>query len=836
MLRRRRAIPVPRLPARIRIARLDISSGVVLSIALALVVNVLLITGYFWSHGGQTTHVRVEANGHEFTTFIDGKRTISTDFIAAPANGGIVLTLTDDDRVASRPSPRGVDSVRVTDLHTGATLFQDNFDADPRLSGWISVRNNFAIRGGVLDVLTAINHENATGQLFLPNDGWTDYAVDVVFRNLESGGISVRAKDEKNGMTFDFRPFRHLDQNLSLVQNNAAIKSVNGPAIELPRSQPIKAMLAMTLSFYPYALLFALIAVGIVAWLQYVPQPKIPDRLRRIAVANAWLPAELIAVFAFVTTLYLNYSYLSHMPHIPDSVAYIFQAKILAAGHFAAPKPQPNDAFNFFQPPFIIISGNKWASIYPFGHPIILAVGQLLHAMWLMPPLLGAGSVAMIFAVGRKLYGVRTGILASLLLATSPFFLMNASSFMSHNTAVFYLLASLLFLIVLNKRKIPAGIAAGLFFGLIFNTRPLTGVALVPPFAVYLLARLATSDHRAWELKRGAGFIVGGVVMIVLFWIYNYGTTGHAFSGGYQASGNLGEQVGFGGNHSVAAGIENEQTQLTFLIPVLNGWPSYVGLMFVLLPFILGSRNGNDWFLLLAAAFVMGAWTLYASNGVAFGPRYWYESIPLLMLLAARGADLGAQRIAEGTARIRARFDGHERPLPWASYAVVYLLVLSLCGSSIWGWLLGRHASWTVFGMPETAQDMRKFNFTDDRLVTLVDDAKLHNSLVLVDECAAWYCYGSLFWRNTPTLDGNVVYARNLEKDIPALVAAYPDRQVYVADYAAQTLAPFNIAGQNADLEHAPVAHDIPVPPTATPSPMPTAISQPRPTPTTPGE
>jgi hypothetical protein len=70
---------------------------------------------------------------------------------------------------------------------------------------------------------------------------------------------------------------------------------------------------------------------------------------------------------------------------------------------------------------------------------------------------------------------------------------------------------------------------------------------------------------------------------------------------------------------------------------VLNGWPLYVGLMFVVLPFVLATRQRWDWFL---SSPLSSRWACTSSIGHGFmhGPRYWYVVSPLLALLAARGA------------------------------------------------------------------------------------------------------------------------------------------------------------------------------------------------------
>ncbi|MEK7326100.1 MAG: glycosyltransferase family 39 protein, partial [Chloroflexota bacterium] len=330
------------------------------------------------------------------------------------------------------------------------------------------------------------------------------------------------------------------------------------------------------------------------------------------------------------------------MPHIPDEVSYIFQAKVLSSGRLAAPPPPVPESFDFFFPSLIVTSHGKFASIYPFGHPLVLALGVRVGAVWLIPPLLGAACVTLMFAIGRRVYNARTALLAALMMAASPFFLMNASSFMSHNTAVFYILASLLFLACARKRPVLYPVISGVFFGLVFNTRPLTATALALPFGAMLLSLLLPRGQRASGAKQIGAFVLGGLLMLGAYWLYNLGTNG-TLQGGYEAGGDVGQVVGFGGQNTVANGMQNDLTQLAFFSLVLNGWPRYIGLMFVLLPFILGTRRTWDWFMLACAVSVMGVYTLYLENGVAYGPRYWYESIPFLMILAARGAERAAE-------------------------------------------------------------------------------------------------------------------------------------------------------------------------------------------------
>jgi hypothetical protein len=72
----------------------------------------------------------------------------------------------------------------------------------------------------------------------------------------------------------------------------------------------------------------------------------------------------------------------------------------------------------------------------------------------------------------------------------------------------------------------------------------------------------------------------------------------------------------------------------------------------------------------------------------------------------------------------------------------------------------------------------------DDRIHQLVEEQDLHNALVLVDPCGNnFVCYGGVFWRNNWSLDGDVVYARDIRDRRLEIIGAYPGRSVWLGSY-----------------------------------------------------
>jgi hypothetical protein len=797
--------PGQQLPERLRAARL----GIGITFAIFLGINLLLIAAYIWSRGGQTTQVTIEANGDQFVAQIDG-RVIDTTRLPGPEQGGVVVLLSNTGSVPSLPQPRGLDSIRITDTVTGKTLFEDDFTSGPS-SDWTIGGTPF-VRSGVLGSRGDLS-------LALLNRDWRNYVVDATFRNVPSGAIIVRAQSVETGVYYGFRSFRDNANNFAVLENNNSTQSSAGTPIELKQTETIKSLLAMVLHPYPYVFVLLAAAFIIVLGLQLLPTFAPPAAISGLSGPLALAAAAGLAVFGFALTLFLNYSYGSHMPHVPDELSYLFQAKLLASARLTAPLPRVQDAFDYFQPPLIVATSGHWAGSYPFGHPLLLSLGIKMRAVWLIPPIVGALSVLLTFAIGRKVYNARVGVLAALLFVASPFYLMTASNLMSHNTAAFYLLGSLACIAYAERRPVLLGVLGGLSFGLLFNTQPLTAVSLLAPFGLLLGSELVFANRRVVGRKVLASFVAGGLVMLAAYFLHNYGTTGDPFT--TVLSETSSKLVGFRGGNSAALGIQNQQTQMAFLLLVLNGWPIYIGLMFVLLPFLLATRRRWDWFLLISSVCAMGVYVLFAGNGIMHGPRYWYVASPLLILLSARGAERAGEVLSDIASRARQIvIPAHPGPT-WAGALLVYASIAVLAGTSAYSWLRDRNTAWSDPFVPANASDLRSFNSVDDRLLKLVRAAHLHNALVLVqNDCNGWQCYGSVFWRNNPTLDGDIVYAKDIPDRRAGLFAAYPNRFVYYAHYDSPTY--LSVYGSSIPLvpssaPTAPRARDL-----ALPSPTPT--------------
>jgi hypothetical protein len=795
-------------------------------LAAVVLINLVLLGAYLWSRGGQTTHVRLIANGDTFEAYVDGRLTVSQTVPDAPERGGLILTVENTSNVSSLPQPRGLDSVSVRDLSSRTVLFQDEFDEfDDRT--WTLRTGRVQEEGGVL----AMNND---GSIALLDRQWTDVVVDVKLRNVTGASVAVRAEDAHSGISFGLRPFRHYDSSLSHVQDNRGLATFAGARVETARSETIKSLVEMTLRPYPIIGLFVVIGLAIALIIQALPVPSLAPMLRRSTPTAVFAGlAVLVAIGALGVSMFLMVAFLDRMPHDGDTVAYVFQAKIFASGHLVGSPPIP-EVFEYNIPSFFPVTDGNWASVYPFGHPLMLSMGEIFGSPWVIPPLLGALCVLLTFELGRRIYGPVAGLAAAILLASSPFFLMQSSSYLSHSTAVLFMLLAFLCLVFPLRpsqyvfRPLVYGVLAGLSFGMMLNTQTLSAVALTGPIAVLLMYRLHEEGTRRIEVLRVAGFVMGGLVMLGAYLVFNYLTRGGFFESGFTAAGFKTEaQIGFGGDHSVSTGIQNEQVQMSALLLVLNGWPAYLGLLFPLLSFALGSREPWDWFFLTCVVVLIAVYALFIGSGIMLGPRYWYPAVPLLLLLTARGAQHAASVLTSLAVSAYERVAGRPKApapiLPLAIYGFIAVLV----GGSISSWLLSRDASWHMDFLPNRAVALQSFYNADDRLINLIDEADLKNALVVVRDCRGWPCYGTVFWLNEPTLDGDVVIAREVPQRMGELLRAYPDRGLYLATYQPPTLVPFGVTPPPAGglvRGEAPRAGDV-VELLPAPSPTPTAVS-----------
>lgn len=326
----------------------------------------------------------------------------------------------------------------------------------------------------------------------------------------------------------------------------------------------------------------------------------------------------------------------AHSPHLVDTIAQLFQARIFAAGALTAPVPTE---LEFFGASHLVQHAGRWFSQYPPGHPGLLTLGLLVGAPWVVNPVLAAGTLALVYDIGRRLLGEGSGRLAALLFLVSPFVLLMSASYMNHVSTVFFLAGALYAALRAEEREGGATwpLLTGVALGLAATVRPLEAGAWAVALGLWLWARLG------WP----RALLAGGACLISLLPLlaYNAHTTGHPLRFGYTLLWGPGHGLGFhtdpwGEPFTPIVSFANTALDFARLNVSLFEWP-YPSLAFVLIALTLVGLDGRS---RRSLAFLAGlllaapaAYFFYWHRDNYLGPRFLYASLVPVILLTALG-------------------------------------------------------------------------------------------------------------------------------------------------------------------------------------------------------
>ncbi len=495
-----------------------------------------------------------------------------------------------------------------------------------------------------------------------------------------------------------------------------------------------------------------------------------------------------LTLLTFALTIHIASDVLARVPHVQDSLTYLFQARALARGDLWAPAPPLPD---FFEQEFLLVQDGRWFGKYPPGYPTVLALGVLLRAPWLINPLLATLTVPLLYQLGRRLYDGRIALLAAALMSLSPFFLFLSGSHMAHAAELFWLVVFMVcwHAAMARKHKEPRktmwlAMAAGVAAGTAFLTRQLTAVAIVAPFFLFT-TWISPLPWRS-RLQKGAVWLAGLLPLLALLLAYQWAVTGDALQDPrllywpYDKLG-FGDDVGEASNlveiilldeapgyaiawrtdpsqpprgHTPQRGLHNILRNWQVLQTDLFGWLPLLTFSFLWLAFVLRRPSATDWILLSTLAALIAAEAFYWHSGIMYGPRYLYGALPALVLLTARGARALAHTLGGRTG--------------WWLTAVLLLLLIS-------GNVAGT--------LPQYAQAYQGFNFIEGDKVALVETAvpPHEQALIFVESPTGnWWEYGELFLGNERHLNGRLIFARDLGQAANrALRALYPNHAAY---------------------------------------------------------
>jgi hypothetical protein len=438
---------------------------------------------------------------------------------------------------------------------------------------------------------------------------------------------------------------------------------------------------------------------------------------------------------------------LEAMPHFQDDLCYLLRAKWLLAGHLTQAAPLLPD---HFQIPFTYISGHKWATYYPIGWPLLLAIGEFFQAAWLVSPLCSALYLVLLWHLGRKLGGPELGWSVLLLSSTCLLGWILSASLMTHAASSLLLVCAVYgFWRGEDEKLWRWSLAGGSALGYLFTIRPLTSVAAGIVLGLFALPGLRQNWRNALAFALG----VGGLASLALW--DNARVTGSPWLFAYTA--------GYGYHWTWSTLAENlviSDSTLALVLPHAFGWDwaprtgiglAVIGLGLALLPFVSGRARRIEWILLALFFSLPVAYSGISITGAhGFGPRYYYDVFFCLFLLSGRGFS-----------QIRRSLESLPRPF----YSWLWIL------SGIV--LLGLGGLRAVINLPR----YRGYNVVDSSLVQAIDARPQRRALVLLDspDYLQWI-------RASPRLQSSqsddLIFAGSLE-DNTALLHLYEGRTVY---------------------------------------------------------
>lgn len=456
--------------------------------------------------------------------------------------------------------------------------------------------------------------------------------------------------------------------------------------------------------------------------------------------------ALLLSLLVIVAGALVGYLVFENIPHLEDEFAYLWQARTIAGGKLTLPSPLFPKSFLV---PFVIdFQGIRFGK-YPPGWPAALSLGVRAGIAHWVNPILGGLAAWLTYQLGKRTLGEKTALLGTVLLGTSPLFLIQAGSLLSHIWSLVLTLAFLLFWLDSLEREpgLPGWmppLLAGLSLGTLALTRPLTGLAVALPFAGQGLFLLIKGP--AWKRKRILG--IGAVALVVasLYFVWQYAVTGDFFRNPYTLwwpydKWGFGKGYGITENgHSPIQGWRNTRFSLRVTASDLFGW---FGFSWVFLPFGLWSARKKPlaYYAVAITASLLLLYLAYWVSSWLMGARYYFEALPGIALLSGAGilwlAGIDPVQRRQNSSKWKFR--------PLFMTALVSVLIFL----NVYYYLPARLGGLKgLYGIER--QDLEVFEST-----ALQD---YQPALVMVDS-ARWMPYGSTLVLESPSLDSPLIFA-----------------------------------------------------------------------------
>jgi hypothetical protein len=420
-----------------------------------------------------------------------------------------------------------------------------------------------------------------------------------------------------------------------------------------------------------------------------------------------------------------------------DEWSYLIQAHIFSHGRLAVPSPVLYEFFDHVH----IVNNGRYYSKYPPGWPFLLAIGMFLGVPRLVNPVLGAGTLLLLYAMGKRLYTPQIGLLAALLALMSPYFLFNTASYFAH-TAILFFVALLLFLLMKGweERSSLCCFLAGLSGSAALLVRPFDQCAVLIPVGLFLVVSLV---RKQLGMHCVTSFSLGQLNGFLLFLLYNMLQNGHPLVTGYHVADSWMDRW---------FGLElwMWEYSASYLVKLLTWSFPFLPILALVALFASAPERVKRWercFASILLALIIAYAMIAFPDWPAYGARYYYSGFLAIPLLGAKGA----VRLFE-TSKKR-------------------LFIFLFLGAVLlnFGVVFPAHSTMVykvIYEINDVERQVKQLNPTR-ALVFLTPDPES----------------GQAPTRNAINFQGNIVYALDMGEQNARLMAAYPGRRYFLYQY-----------------------------------------------------
>jgi hypothetical protein len=377
------------------------------------------------------------------------------------------------------------------------------------------------------------------------------------------------------------------------------------------------------------------------SWFLFVffPLERTIEQIGKRLLAQVHFYVPIIIGISFITSIVVANYTLDQFPNSADEYVYLYQAETLSEGKLWE---NSHPLYDFFR--FNHIGQKDGISIgrFPPGWPIVLSTAFIFQfPPYLVNVVLGLISLIVFYRFATDVYGRTIAIWSLISLALSAYFIFNSASYFSHTSSLLYALGFVYGIYLYEKKRSPwYGVVSGLCLGLLTISRYYTAALIFLPLALFLLYR-----HRLKAIPAIFWIGLGGLPFLVLLFWYNYSVTGNGFLPVTMWT-NSDEALGFVHGHTFMKGIEHTVRRSFMFLYWCS--PALFLLYFVFL-FQKAKDKSDRWmhtedyiFVLL----IIGYFFYYHIGGNQYGPRFFLEGLPFLILFVVRKLFLHARKWA----------------------------------------------------------------------------------------------------------------------------------------------------------------------------------------------